>query len=200
MMNENYGWHAAFGFPQPDDQGRASMLGDLGGDCPVDFGLRGGETIGLGPDWRVEIMHLPGHSLGHLGIWDARSGAAVIIDAVLETGIYDRAGNRLIPPRYYDAGAYQNTIRRLISLRPNLLLTAHYDVMEGDEAIEWLEKGLAYTYELHDIVREALRNGTTDLWELTQYADKKLGPYPDFMTELGASVRSHVHMPGMPVR
>jgi hypothetical protein len=51
---------------------------------------------------------------------------------------------------------------------------------------------------LHDTVREALRNGTTDLWELTQYADKKVGPYSDFKTELGASVRSHVNMPGMP--
>lgn len=200
MLNENYEWHAAYGFPRNDEATRAAIMSDLGGDCPVDFGLRGGETIRLGPDWRVEIIHLPGHSLGHLGIWDARSGAAVIIDAVLETGIYDRAGNRLIPPRYYDATAYQNTIRRLISLKPSVLLTAHYHVMEGDAAIEWLEVGLAYTYELHETVREALRNGITDLWELTQYADKKLGPYPDFMSELGASVRSHMNMPGMPVR
>jgi glyoxylase-like metal-dependent hydrolase (beta-lactamase superfamily II) len=200
MMNENYGWHASFGFPQPEGDDRATMFRDLGGDCPVDFGLRGGETVGLGPDWRVEVMHLPGHSLGHLGIWDARSGAAVIIDAVLERGIYSRAGELLIPPRYYDATAYQNTIRRLISLRPSVLLTAHYEVMKGDKAIKWLEKGLAFTYDLHDTVREALRNGTTDLWELTQYADKKVGPYTDFMTELGASVRSHVNMPGMPVR
>jgi glyoxylase-like metal-dependent hydrolase (beta-lactamase superfamily II) len=70
------------------------MWADLGGDCPIDFGLRGGETFRLGPEWRVEIMHLPGHSLGHLGVWDPRSGVAIITDAVLETGIYDRAGNR----------------------------------------------------------------------------------------------------------
>jgi len=200
MMNENYGWHAAFGFPQAEGEDRAAMLRDLGGDCSVDFGLRGGETVRLGPDWRVEVLHLPGHSYGHLAVWDARSGAAVIIDAVLERGIYSREGDLLIPPRYYNATAYQNTIRRLIALRPNILLTAHYEVMEGAKATEWLEKGLAYTYELHEIVRESLRSGTTDLWELTQYANKKLGPYPDFMTELGASVRSHVNMPGMPVR
>ena len=200
MMNENYGWHAAYGFPQFEGDVRQEMLDLLGGDCPVDFGLRGGEAIRLGPDWRVEVMHLPGHSLGHLGIWDSRSGAAIIIDAVLQDGIYDRAGNRLIPPRYYDATEYQKTIRRLISLKPTVLLTAHYDVMEGAAVIEWLEKGLTFTYELHDTVREALRNGITDLWELTQYADKKLGPYPDFMTELGAPVRAHAFLPGMPAR
>lgn len=199
MMNENYGWHAAHGFPRPDDEERAAMESDLGGDCPIDFGLRGGETIRIDPDWRIEVMHLPGHSPGHLGIWDARSGAAVIIDAVLEDGISDRAGNRLIPPRYYDAIAYQNTIRRLIALQPNVLLTAHYEVMEGAGAVRWLERSLAYTYELNDLVREAMRGGITDLWELTQHADGKLGPYPEFMTELGASVRAHMNMPGMPV-
>lgn len=200
MMNENYGWHAAYGFPQSEGEKRAAMWADLGGDCPIDFGLRGGETFRLGPDWRVEIMHLPGHSLGHLGVWDPRSGAAIITDAVLETGIYDRAGNRLIPPRYYDAAAYQSTIRRLIALKPTVLLTAHYEVMEGGAATEWLERSLAHTFELHGVVRDALRSGVTDLWELTQSADKVLGPYPDFMTELGASVRAHMNMTGMPVR
>lgn len=200
MMKENYGWHAPYGFPQPEGDERAAMEGDLGGDCPIDFGMHGGETIRLGPDWRIEVMHLPGHSLGHLGIWDARSGAAVIIDAVLGDGIYDRAGNRLIPPRYYDATTYQNTIRRLIALQPSVLLTGHYEVMEGTDAIRWLERSLAYTHELHDLVRGAMRRGITDLWELTQYADGKLGPYPESMTELGASVRAHVNMPGMPVR
>jgi hypothetical protein len=70
--------------------------------------------------------------------------------------------------------------------------------MEGGAATEWLERSLAYTFELHGVVRDALRSGVTDLWELTQFADKTLGPYPDFMTELGASVRAHMNMPGMP--
>src|SRR5215218_9997083 len=73
----------------------------LGGDSPVDVGLRGGETLRLGPDWRVEILNLPGHTPGHLGIWDAKNDAAIIIDAALETGIYDRWGNGLLPPRYF---------------------------------------------------------------------------------------------------
>jgi glyoxylase-like metal-dependent hydrolase (beta-lactamase superfamily II) len=192
MMAENYGWHAPYGFPQLEGEARATMLDYLGGDCPVDFGLRGGETIRLGPDWRVEIVHLPGHTLGHIGIWDSRNDAAVIIDAVLERGIYDRAGNRLIPPRYYDAAAYENTIRKLISLQPGLLLTAHYPVMEGAAALEWLNEGLAFTNDMDETVLAGLRSGVTDLWELTQLADKTLGPYPDFMTELGAGVRAHM--------
>jgi len=197
MMAENYCWYETYGFG-PDEESKAWIRRELGGDAPIDVGLRGGETIRLGPDWRIEIMHLPGHTYGALGIWDARSRAAIIIDAVLYDGIYSRAGDRLIPPRYYDLSAYQSTIRRLIALQPDVLLTAHYNVMEGSAAVEWLEDSLRYTEELHEIVREGLKNGVTDLWELTQYADKRVGPYPEFMTELGASVRAHMVSPGMP--
>jgi hypothetical protein len=42
------------------------------------------------------------------------------------------------------------------------------------------------------VVNEGLRDGTTDLWELTKRADAELGPYPEFMTELGAGVRAHL--------
>jgi glyoxylase-like metal-dependent hydrolase (beta-lactamase superfamily II) len=193
MMSENYGWHEPYGFPQFDDEGRAQMLSDLGGDQPVDVALRGAERIRLGPGWTVDIMHLPGHTLGHLGVWDERSRAAIIIDAVLYDGIYDRAGNRLIPPRYYTATGYRETIHRISTLEPELLLTAHYPVMEKDEARAWLDHAFSFTEALEALVRSGLEEGVTDLWELTQRADEKLGPYPDFMTELGAGVRAHAY-------
>ena len=96
MLAEIYGWSEPYGFG-PDEAAKASILEDLGGDSSVDVGMHGGETLRLGPGWRVEILHLPGHTPGHLGIWDPKNRAAIIIDAVLERGIYDREGNRLIP-------------------------------------------------------------------------------------------------------
>ena len=129
MMAGNYRWYEAYGFgPSPDDV--AFLERELGGDAPIDVGLRGGETLRLGADWRVEVLALPGHTPGHLGLWDPRSGAAIVIDAVLADGVYDRAGHRLIAPRYYSAAGYEATIRRLRALDPALLLTAHYEVME----------------------------------------------------------------------
>ena len=59
-----------------------------------------------------------------------------IIDAALESGIYDREGNRLIPPRYFDAAGYRSTIRNLRTLRPEHLLTAHYPPLQGQDALE----------------------------------------------------------------
>src|SRR5215204_3338652 len=156
----------------------------------------GGEALRLGPDWRVEFLHLPGHTPGHLGIWDAKNDAVIIIDAALETGIYDREGNLLQPPRYFDATAYQNTIRMLHSMRPAHLLTAHYQLMRGKEVLDFLDRSLDFTMQVHRVVGEGLENGTTDLWELTKHADAELGPYPASMVELGAGVRTHLGLLG----
>jgi glyoxylase-like metal-dependent hydrolase (beta-lactamase superfamily II) len=190
MVSENYLWHEPYGFDEPDEQTTQELRNGCGPDAPIDVGLRSGGTVRLGPGRRVEILHLPGHTLGHLGVWDPGSRAAVIIDAVLESGIYDRTGNRLIPPRIYDLEAYRATIRRVRALQPDLLLTAHYPVMGRGEAQAFLDRSLRFTDELEAGVREELAQGTTDLWQLTQRLDHRLGPYPEFMVELGASVRA----------
>ena len=187
MLRENYGWHAAYGFPQAD---APELLRLMGGDSPIDLELAGGETVRLDDRWRVEIPHLPGHTHGHLGLWDERSRTAIVVDAVLSDGIYDRAGNKLIPPRYYDVRGVRAAIARLRALRPELLLTAHFPMLERADADDWLAASLAWIDELDRVVRSAVAGGTTDLWALTQLADEHLGPYPEFMTELGASVRS----------
>ncbi len=191
MLAEIYRWSEPYGFG-PDEDSLDWIRRELGGDSPVDAGLRGGEIMRLGPDRRIEILHLPGHTLGHLGIWDPKNNAAIIIDAALETGIYDREGNRLIPPRYFDATQYQSTIRKLQTLRPEHLLTAHYPPMQGEEALDFLSRSLNFTVQVHRVVNEGIKDGTTDLWELTKRADAELGPYPEFMTELGAGVRAHM--------
>ena len=50
--------------------------------------------------------------------------------------------------------------------------------------------------QVQRVVGEGLKNGTTDLWELTKHADAELGPYPAFMVELGAGVRAHLGLLG----
>jgi glyoxylase-like metal-dependent hydrolase (beta-lactamase superfamily II) len=188
MLAGNYRWYEPYGFgPAAEDV--AFLERELGGDAPIDVGLRGGETLRLGLGWRVEVLALPGHTPGHLGLWDPRSAAAIIIDAALADGVYDRAGNRLIPPRYYSATGYEATLRRLRALDPALLLTAHYDVMERDAAREFLDRSLAFVHAVRAAVRAG---GTTDLWPLTQAVDAAVGPFPAFTHELAASVRAHL--------
>jgi glyoxylase-like metal-dependent hydrolase (beta-lactamase superfamily II) len=188
MLAGNYRWYEAYGFG-PSAEDVAFLEHQLGGDAAIDAGLRGGETLRVGPGRELEVLELSGHTLGHLGLWDAETGAAIVIDAVLADGVYDRAGNRLIPPRYYDAAAYEATIRRLRALDPELLLTAHYEVMERATAREFLDRSLEFV----GAVRAAVRaSRTTDLRALTEEVDAAVGPFPAFTHELAASVRAHL--------
>ncbi len=83
LVRENYGWHATYGFPaMPADE----LLASMSGDAPIDLGLAGGETIRLDANRMVEVLHLPGHTRGHLGLWDERTRATIVIDAVLADG------------------------------------------------------------------------------------------------------------------
>ena len=190
LVRENYGWHAAYGFPRmPADE----LLASMSGDAPVDVGLAGGETIRLDAERVVEVLHLPGHTPGHIGLWDEQTRAAIVIDAVLADGIYGRDGSKLIPPRYYDLAALRQTIARLEALRPELLLTAHYPVLERADALDWLATGRAFVDDVERVVRAAPVEERDDLWTLTRFVDGELGPFPEFMTELGATVREAAH-------
>jgi glyoxylase-like metal-dependent hydrolase (beta-lactamase superfamily II) len=192
MLAENYLWYESHGFEETDAQGRRQLLAQLGGDSPIDLGLRGGETIALAPGRRIEVLHLPGHTLGHIGLWEPSGRIAIIIDAALSDGIYDRRGNKLIPPRYYDAGAYRETIRRIAALEPELLLTAHYPPMAAGDARAFCDRSLAHVDAVEAVVRERYAAGVTGLRELTDSVDQRLGPFPEFARELGAGVRSHL--------
>ena len=188
MLAGNYRWYERYGFgPGPADV--AFLERELGGDTQIDVGLRGGETLRLGAGRRLEVLALPGHTPGHVGLWDATCGAAIVIDAALADGVCDRAGRRLIPPRYYDAAAYEATIRRLRALDPDLLLTAHYDVMERAAAREFLDRSLEFVRRVRAAV---LAGSTTDLRALTEAVNEQLGPFPSFTHELAASVRAHL--------
>jgi glyoxylase-like metal-dependent hydrolase (beta-lactamase superfamily II) len=186
LVLENYGWHAAYGFPP---MVAAELLASMSGDAPVDVGLSGGETIRLDEARVIEVLHLPGHTPGHIGLWDEHTQAAIIIDAVLADGIYDREGNKLIPPRYYDLEALRATIGRLEALRPELLLTAHYPVLDRTEALEWLAIGRAFADDVERVVREAPTEERDDLRALTDRVDTALGPFPEYPNELVATVR-----------
>jgi glyoxylase-like metal-dependent hydrolase (beta-lactamase superfamily II) len=195
MLAGNYRWYEAYGFG-PSAEDVAFLERELGGDAPVDVGLVGGETLRLGPDWRVEVVALPGHTPGHLGLLDPRSGAAIIIDAALADGVRNRAGERLIPPRYYSASGYEATLRSLRARDPALLLTAHYPVMERAASRAFLDASLDFVHAVRDATAAAARGGTTDLRALTAAVDAAVGPFPAFAHELAASVRAHLEAGG----
>jgi hypothetical protein len=64
--------------------------------------------------------------------------------------------------------------------------------MSRAEAQAFCDRSLAYVDEVEAIVREERASGETRLRELTERVDARLGPFPEFATEIAAGVRSHL--------
>ena len=192
ILRERYGWYAAHdvGYAQEEkDWLRAAM----GPNVPIDLWLAGGESFQLGPNLVVQLMHLPGHSPGHVGLWEPSSRTAIITDAVLGCGLYDMGGNIISPPPYFDVAAYESSVRLLRSLVPQRLLTAHYEVMEGEDAGHFLEESANFVERARRAVSETLvEQGELTLRGLLELSNPELGPFTVMDNELAGTLRAHL--------
>jgi glyoxylase-like metal-dependent hydrolase (beta-lactamase superfamily II) len=191
ILQERYGWYADEGVDYPPEV-KDWLRDAMGPDVPIDLRLVGGETFRLGPDLEVEVLHLPGHSPGHVGLWEPRSATAIITDAALGVGLLDMEGRIISPPPYFDVTAYEGTVSLLRSLSPRLLLTTHYGVMAEQEAARFLEESAAFVERARRAVSEAIvENGELGLHGLLEATNPTLGPFTVMKNELAGTLRAH---------
>jgi glyoxylase-like metal-dependent hydrolase (beta-lactamase superfamily II) len=192
ILRERYGWYAAHDVdysPEEKDWLREAM----GPNIPIDLRLSGGEGFRLGPQLVVRVMRLPGHSPGHVGLWEPSSRTAIIMDAALGRGLYDMGGNVISPPPYFDVTAYEGSVRLLRSLSPQRLLTAHYEIMEGEDVIRFLEESATFVERARRAVSAALvEHGELTLRGLLETTNLELGPFTVMQNELAGTLRAHL--------
>ncbi|WP_150307801.1 MBL fold metallo-hydrolase [Planctomonas psychrotolerans] len=133
--------------------------------APITRALRGGEEFDLG-DRVIRVLHTPGHSDGHVALWDASRSALVIGDATLGETVPTASGDPAFPPTYRDTDPYLASIEAFRALDADLLLTAHYPVYEGAEVNRFLDTSAAYTERLDTAIEATLREAGTALTTL----------------------------------
>lgn len=78
-----------------------------------------GARIELG-DWKAEVLHLPGHAPGQVGLWHADTTTLFSADAIYDGALlYEGAGT--------DIADYQHTLQRILDLRADQVLGGHGD-------------------------------------------------------------------------
>jgi glyoxylase-like metal-dependent hydrolase (beta-lactamase superfamily II) len=200
IMRERYGWYAQYGIGYPDEV-FAWLRDAMGPEVPVDVGLTGSEEIRLGPELTVRILHLPGHTAGHLGVWEPRSRTAIVLDSVMALGLLDTDGNVIHPPPVPHVAEYEQTVRLLQSLQPARLLTAHYAVIEGAEVDRFLADSLAFIESARAAVSRALADEPEiTLAGLLARTDPELGPFTSMPNELAATLRGVLRERGLEAR
>ena len=190
ILRERYGWYEPYGIGYPPETS-AWLAGALGPDTPVDLHLRGGERLRLGPSLTLEVLHLPGHTDGHLGLWEPVSRTAIVMDAVMGRGLLDTEGRVVHPSPYFDVDAYLGSVRTLQALAPALLLTAHYHPFEGAAVGRFLRETAEFVAAAARVgERELEQAGTLTLAALLPRADARLGPFSSMPNELAGSLRA----------
>jgi glyoxylase-like metal-dependent hydrolase (beta-lactamase superfamily II) len=191
ISRERYGWYRGYGLDYDEATWRW-LEGAAGPDTPIDGTVAEGEALDLG-GISVEVVDLPGHSPGHLGVVHAESGTAIVMDAVLARGLLTVDDELIGPPPYASVAAYRGTIERLRALRPARLGTSHYAPVEGRSAVEgFLDDTEAFVDGLDACVRSELGPEPRPLEHYRRVADGALGPFPEMGVELARSVAAHL--------
>ncbi|KRB36833.1 MBL fold metallo-hydrolase [Microbacterium sp. Root180] len=180
LIDERYGeFRDTDGFDDPPET--TAYLRSVTDLVPVDRVLAGGEEFDLGGR-SVRVLHVPGHSPGHVAVHDPSNRALAIGDATLGTTVPFADGRAAFPPTYRDVGPYVDSIALFRSLSPELVLTAHYPVYEGAAAAAFLDESEAYTRRIDEVITDVLAEATAPrtTLELVRAAGSALGPWgPD---------------------
>ena len=89
--------------------------------------VQGGDLVDLG-DRQLQVVDLPGHTPGSIGVWDERDGALYSGDAVYEEGLIDTLPESSIED-------YLHTMRRLRDLTAEVVYPGH-DAPFGRERLQ----------------------------------------------------------------
>ncbi|MBL8707646.1 MAG: MBL fold metallo-hydrolase [Rhodospirillaceae bacterium] len=95
-----------------------------------------GDMVDIG-NRRFEILHLPGHSPGSMGLWEAASGTLFSGDALYDGPLLDELDHSDIP-------AYVRTMRRLRELPVRVVHAGHDPSFGRERLVELCDAYLAH--------------------------------------------------------
>lgn len=175
ILDERYAKFEDHGITYPDEV-RDWLTKMMGPDAEVDIGFRGGETIRL-QNRRIQILHTPGHTRGHLMLYDPENDLVIGADGFFGRGLFDVDGNYLQPPPYFLYPEYENTIQLVDSLDPACLSFTHYDVLRDDEIREFVDESLDFVTEMEVLARELADDGPVTLQEAIDETVERRGDF-----------------------
>jgi glyoxylase-like metal-dependent hydrolase (beta-lactamase superfamily II) len=94
-----------------------------------------GDVVDLG-DRHLEVLHLPGHSPGSIGLWEPRTGSLFTGDAVYDGVIIDTGPGASV-------SAYLSTMERLKRLPVQEVFGGHNDPMPRSRMVAVIERYMA---------------------------------------------------------
>lgn len=189
LFRSRYDAYRAFGVFYPEEVAR-NIRRDLGEAQPVDLTFRGGERIRLSPDWELEIIFLPGHSKGHLGLLDRRHRALFGGDAIQGSVYLDVSGKPALCPTYLYPETYLQTCQLIERMDLDYYVSCHWPVKKAQEIAEFCQETRAFVERTELLLSNA---GITNLREACLKLGPQLGQWPEpIHLELAYALAGHL--------
>jgi len=149
--------------------------------CKIDERLAPNQVLRLGPDWRLRVWHVPGHSDGHLALYDDKNHAAFTSDAVQAGGYPTVTGGAAFGPTYYMVNAYLATIEFLEKQPIKHLFTGHWPSTHEQETKKFLAQSREFVERADQVILDHLKQhlGGSTLKEILHAVSPQLGTWPD---------------------
>jgi glyoxylase-like metal-dependent hydrolase (beta-lactamase superfamily II) len=124
---------------------------------PIDLVLCGGERFWLSEDWELEVIHVPGHSKGHLALLDHKHQALYAADALHGDGYRGLDGTMKLCPTYIDVDDYLATSHLIEQLPISTYVGSHWAVLHGAEIAEFCKLSRDFVNRLEKLLLEQLQ-------------------------------------------
>lgn len=169
------------------------LAGWMGPAVPMDILVQGGERLRIRDDDWLEVLHVPGHTPGHLLLYNREHRYAIAGDALFGASQVDTAGGWSAPPPYTTVNGYRTTLQTIAALDLDLLLTCHYPVMRGAEIAEFIATSRDFIDRATLVVRRLLHEtaGSVRLADAIAFADPMLGAFA-FARDLQFALVAHL--------
>ena len=122
----------------------------------IDQTLVGGEHIRIDDERSLQVLHVPGHSDGHLALYDPVERAVFVGDALHGRYCPTKTGEPSLPPAYYSVLAYLGTLQMLHAFDIDWIYSGHWPAFHGSQVSEFLAESRRFVDSASNMVWQAL--------------------------------------------
>ena len=117
-----------------------------GGPVHVDGTVREGDRLA-----GFEVVDLPGHAPGQIGLWRERDRLALVSDCFYMTDMHGNPQPPSLPLDAYnlDTAQARRAIRKLAALRPAVVCPGHLGPLTGPDVVAQLEAAASIAAATH---------------------------------------------------
>lgn len=190
LVRDRYGAYTNdHGMGYPDDA-LDEMRAIAGRPVDVDRGLVGGESLRVGGRELV-VHHVPGHSAGHLALYEPATRILFSSDAVHGAMCPDAEGHPALPPTYEMVDAYLSTLDLLAEVGADSVHSGHWPALDGVGFAAFLAESREFVDRLESALLGALE-GPISLAVACEAVDAAIGPFGADPVNLMFAVHGHL--------